>query len=486
MNNSRYVLGFLGLLSVLRIFWVSMQGVSPQEAYYWMCGERLAAAFFDGPPGTGFLVRSISTLFGGSLDWVRLLWPVLAFLGSWIVWLLVRSLVGESVSAWTVVALNTLPIFNQHSVTVGPWMPVLVCVLGGLFFVNAAESGGRSDWFFAGGLFGIACLFRYEALLVPAGLILGQLVAAIKSRARPDWVPIIALGAIPAFCLWPPLAWNARLDWIPVFGRTLQTFWRPQPGGWATDAMDYFGDFSFGCGVVLAFGGVLMLRGVAGCGVERFLGWAAGPAVLWAWYQFLIGRPLSAAAWIAVVPVLAFLVSIGIRHRWFAIGASALSFLALLSTLLHLRHESEERGVWASIATEIHAATREMPASEGGGFLIAEDAAQAAVFALYFKSSSPSAYPPVFVPESPALVSQFGIWPTYADFIETDEVVDEYFTEQKGYNPFIGMNALYIGSDLPQTIKGAFSEVLPLRKIHLPDRRSLTIHLCLDYQTLPL
>lgn len=486
MINSKHVLAFLGLLSVLRIAWVALQGFSPQEAYYWICGERLAAAFFDGPPGTALLVRSFAGVFGDAFEPVRLIWPVWGFLASWITWLLVRILFSTSVAAWTVLVLNALPVFNEHSVTIGPWMPLLVCVLGGLFFAHSADSGRGVDWLAAGCLFAIASLFRYEAVLVPAGLVVGQ-IAVIKSKKnRPDWVPIVSLIGIPALCLWAPMSWNAHLDWIPIFGRTLETFWRPKPGGWSTDLMDYFADFSFACGVVLAVGGLLLLRGIVGKGAGRFLAWAVGPAVLWAWYQFLIGRPLTTAAWIACVPVLAFLFSIGIRNRWVAVAGSAVVFIAMVSTVLHLRSEASERGMWAVIASEIHAATREMPASEGGGFLIAEDAEQASVLARYFKSTAPSAYPPVFVPESPAMVSQYGIWPSYADFIETDEVVDEFFTEQKGYNPFIGRNALFIASDLPQTIHGAFSEVRPLRKIHFADQRTLIIHLCLDYQTLPL
>ena len=151
-----------------------------------------------------------------------------------------------------------------------------------------------------------------------------------------------------------------------------------------------------------------------------------------------------------------------------------------------LRQDGQQRSAWAMLATEMHAATREMPASEGGGFLIAEKAPQAAALAMYFQSPSRTAYPPVFVPESPALTSQFGIWPSYGDFVANAQPAEEFFTEQKGTNPFLGRNALYLGSDLPQTIKGAFAEVLPLKQIRLPDGSQFVIFLCLDYQTLPL
>ena len=118
--------------------------------------------------------------------------------------------------------------------------------------------------------------------------------------------------------------------------------------------------------------------------------------------------------------------------------------------------------------------------------MVAENADQASILAVYFKSRLKTTYPPVFVAESPAISSQFALWPSYADFIESDKSVDEFFTEQKGINPFMGRNALFVGSELPQTIRGAFADVRSLRQIQLPDGGQLTVFLCLDYQTLPL
>lgn len=160
--------------------------------------------------------------------------------------------------------------------------------------------------------------------------------------------------------------------------------------------------------------------------------------------------------------------------------------LALFSSAFMLRQSGVMRGMWTAIASEMNIASRDMPASVGGGFLVAENADQASILAVYFKARTQTAYPPVFVTESPAISSQFGLWPSYADFIDSDKIADEYFTEQKGVNPFIGRNALFLGSELPQTIKGAFAEIRPLRQIQLPNGPQLTVFLCLDYQTLPL
>ena len=55
--KTKNILAFLGILTLIRIIWLATQGISPQEAYYWMCGDRLASAYFDGPPATAYLVR---------------------------------------------------------------------------------------------------------------------------------------------------------------------------------------------------------------------------------------------------------------------------------------------------------------------------------------------------------------------------------------------------------------------------------------------
>ena len=482
----RSVFIFLSAVTLLRLAWLAIQGVSAQEAYYWMCGSKMAAAFFDGPPGTAFLVRMIGAVTGDSREILRLAWPLFGFIAAWLAWLLARTLYNDLVAGWTVVGLNALPFFNELCVTVGPGIPLMILTLAGMLAAYSAVEGRRLDWILSAALLALACLFRYEAVLVALGLLIAVL-SVLRKKEKPDALAAASLILLPAAALWSPLAWNAALDWIPIAGGTFQTWWRPQPGGWTRDLVEYFRQFSFAAGIALA-GALVGLLWTAWHkqGPARFLLVTAGPASLWALYQFLIGRDFSTAAWIAVVPLLMFLAEAGSRWRWMGICSSATVLIALVSSGLLLHEEGLQRAVGKTLAVEMHAASREMPASEGGGFLIAEDADLASLLTIYFKPVAPSEYPPVFVPESPALTSQFGIWPSYGNFIETDKATDEFFTEQKGYNPFIGRHALYMGAELPQTVKGAFSEVRPLRDIKLPDGKSMIIYLCLDYQTLPL
>jgi hypothetical protein len=103
----------------------------------------------------------------------------------------------------------------------------------------------------------------------------------------------------------------------------------------------------------------------------------------------------------------------------------------------------------------------------------------------------PPGHPPVYVLESQDVSNQFALWPSYDDFVETDAPPVEYFTEQKAVNPFVGRTAIYIGPEaadgLPQALTAAFAEIRPLATLRIPGRSDpLYIHLCVDYQTLPL
>lgn len=483
--NTRQALTFLGILGIARVVWLSIQGISPQEAYYSMCGDRLAAAFFDGPPGTAFLFHCLSIATAGSLEIARLAWPVLALLASWLAYLLARTLYGETAAGWTIVLLNALPVFNEHATNPGPAMPTLALVLAGILAAQSAREGRRSDWIIAALFFSLAALFRYEAVLIPLGFAIALLIPVLGKKT-PDIFALAPLVVLPVAALWFPMAWNSKFEWIPVAGGTLQTLWTPRPSFWGTEFLAYIREFSLPAALILAAALVVLVITAKKNPASRFLLSACAPATVWALYHAVLGRGLSGGAWLACVPLLMIAASTGVRSRWMPAAGSLVVTVALFSTLIHLREAGLMRAVWSSIAQQVHEATREMPASEGGGFLVAENAAQASILSTFFKSAAPTNYPPVFVHESPALTSQFGIWPSYADFIETERPADEFFQEQKGVNPFIGRNALYLGTELPQTIKGAFAEISPLRRLKLPDGTSLTIFLCLDYQTLPL
>jgi hypothetical protein len=481
--KTRGIFVLLVLLTLVRGVWVALHEIAPQEAYYWLCSTRLAPAFFDGPPGTAFLVAICNSVDGPSMLIARLLWPALGLLASVFAWVLAKELFDETTAGWTVVGLNVLPVFNASAVMIGPVLPALLFVLAGAWSVRRAWAGHGNFWALAGVFFAGAALFRYDAVLVPAGLLIVTL-ASPRHRARIDIAGCVWIVLAVVLALWMPAVWNAGLEWIPMAGGTLRTAWEFRWIGFP--AAVGAGGVTLAAALVLLAGGIWLVRDARRHEKSRFLLAAGGLSVL-AWiYLALRGVDPVGGALFGSVPVLIFLATRASQSRLGGIIALGVCVvLAGISVSAGIR-SADDRAAWRPLADAMKLAVRDMPAGEGEGFFIAEDPDAAAMLGWILKPTNAGGPPPVFVPESPGLPDQFGLWPSYADFVESPVVTDEYYTEQKGVNPFIGRHALYVGPDLPQTIAGAFEQVDPLQTITLPGGRTFTIYLCLSYQTLPL
>lgn len=473
---NRVVFGLI-VLAALRVAWLWGQPVSPEEASQWMCAARLAPAYFDGPGGTASLLAAMASAGWDPLAGGRILWPVLAFFAGLAFWALLRNTFSESTATIGLLGLNILPGFNLASVSIGPLMPAFFLVMAGVLFSRLAWMGNRSWWIPAGLAFGAAVLFRYEAVLIPAGLIVA-VFSSPKRRASWDAGGAVWCGIALAAALWMPLAWNAALEWVPIAGGTLRTALEIDllrtPQALAGGGTSWFG------ALVILTGLVILVRDARVHRRSRFLLASCGPVAVWWLYEALRGNSASFAALAAGALLAGFLCEL-LRPRLLVAGF----FAGALASVWTVSDANLGRGDWRVLAETFRVAARDLPAGEGDSFFIVDDPAAASVIGFYFGSKPGEVYPPVFVPESPGFSSQFAIWPSYADFVETPAAPDEFFQEQKGVNPFIGRNALFLGRDLPQTIRGAFAEVTPLRTIR-SGGREWTIFLCLDYQTLPL
>ncbi len=482
--NRTILFVFLPVLAALRAAWVFVHPVAAQEAYYRLCASHMAPAFFDGPAGTAAVLNALA-MAGGVPDLLlaRLLWPLFALGAGVFVWLLAKEVFDDQGAAWAVVAVNALPQFNMAAVTLGPLMPAVFFTLAGTWAVRRAWAGRGSFWFWAGVAFGLGLFFRYEVVLVAAGLIVATLVVP-RRRTKGNAAGLAWVALACACALWPSLRWNAALEWVPVAGGTLRSAWEFEwsklPG-----ALVGGGVGRVGAPVLLA-GGLALLLDARRHSRARFL--AAAMVVPWVWWVYgaARGEAMPAAAFLATVPAIVFLASGAVRAQWGRLAGIIFLLAAIGSMGADVFAAGRERSQWEPVAAQLRAALRDMPAADAPGFLIAEDPDLASVTGYHLGSREKEQYPPVFVPESPDFSSQFAIWPSYADFVESTVVADEYFTEQKGVNPFMGRNALYLGADLPQTIEAAFENVAPLSRIVLPGGRKLTIFLCLNYQTLPL
>jgi len=479
--TTRQTLGLLLLFAALRWVWVLMNPLAPGEAYVWLCSERLAPAFFDGPAGTAYVVRALEGLGLAPMLGARLFWPVLALVVGWLTWCLGLKFATRAGATWAVVLLNVLPAFNREATTVGPTLPALVCVLGGILAVRDAWEGRRVFWLWAGLALAAGMAFRYEVVLVPLGLC-GAALASRRHRLPADLSGMAFCFVLMGLVSMPALFWSAHLEWIPIAGGTLRTAWELQPHLAGRVVVSFLANFSVLLGLACLVALVGMVRAARTQQRARFLFASCAPLWAWAVYSSLRGGPALDAAFLGFVPVLVFGLAESLKWCRGQVLCACVVGVALVTTAYGLWQESESRRDWPRVAALLREASRELPAGAEQGFLIAQHPLDAAVLTWYLRPTMGT----VFAPESPDVSHQMGLWPSYGDFVASEHVVDEYFTEQKGINPYMGRSALYLGSDLPQTIKAAFESVTELRGIALPGREPLTIYVCLDYQTMPL
>lgn len=480
-------------LTLMRAAVVWLSQPSASETYFFLCAQHPDVAYFDGPAGTAMLVKLLD-----QTEFWRMWAPVFALAASLACFALVRQVYDENRAAWVALALNAVPIFNWCALRVRPDLPALTFVLLGLLLAWRAfhtEKGTLWRWFLAGVFFGAASLFAYASILVAAGAALFTFCSP-KHRRGKDVAGVIVLLGIPLVLLLPALVWNMKLDWIPLARGTFRTLWNFDLAGFCYSAARLFDKFSLLLlpGLLAAFASALaasrrQLR-------LRFIALATLPPVFLAVYftlrgedavfYLLLATPLLLAAfldWMAEVTWRKLLVRVAF--------ALAVLFSAKSAMGAYLAGTSWDR-VYAGVLAVFE---EEINKGREGLFLIGGDPPVASVLGYYLRKDflAPEGYPLVFVGESQNISNQFGLWPSYADFLETGKPpADEYFTEQKGENAYIGRDALYItreqADEVPQTIKAAFESVTYLGQFPPPgnENERLYIYLCVNYQTLPL
>jgi len=475
-------------ITIARLWAAAVLPVTPDEAYQWMCAHRLDWAFFDAPGGAAALARAGILALGDGPLGLRLAFPLLAALASVAAWLLGRALFGSAVGLWAGVALNALPAFHDAALHAGPAMPALAFgLLAAWAFVRALERG--LPWWALAGLFtALAGQFLYAADALPVGVIA---LCLLSARHRKEWrrpglyvaLALVVVAAIPA------IRWNQAHDWpataLGTWRTELTPAWAEAASALANTALA----LTIPAALALLFGLGMLCRDARIHARPRLLLGLAAPLLI-LWLRGILHGDFSVPLLLLAVgiPVIG-ATSVFLETRPLRLTGAAVLFLAAAFTAFQSPTRSDE---WKPVAAALGPLLRQtQPGHAAPLFLIAPDPAATAALGYHFAHSVDGATHPVFLRESQDLSNQFGLWPRYDDFVETDKPADEFFQlEGNTKNPYLGRSALYLTDespeDLPQTITAAFAKVSPLATLALPAGRKLRVYLCEDYQTMPL
>jgi len=520
MTARRLVFLFLGAITALRLALIGGVELFPDEAYYFMWSERMDWSFFSKGPGVAAAMWLSTHLFGVSEFGVRFFSPLLGLGTSLIMWTLARRLYGESVAAWTVLMMNTLPIFNVGSVvmTIDP-LSIFFWAAALLTCWRALEESPAFSWWWpaTGALIGLGFLSKYTNAMqiVSIALLLAVTPRYRREFQRPGFHSMLAVFAI---CTIPVLVWNAQNGWVTLEHLVARGGLKEPLRVSLAEPLKFLG-MHFGVYSPLVFTGMLAalcwsLRKAGHSFKTRFL--LAFTLPLFAVYFALSLKQTGEANWTAPAAISLGILAVAVWHeraqtlewaRRFAVFAlasgAALSLITINPDILRaaglplsygLDPGKRMRG-WRSAAAEVERVRAKFEQELGERvFLIANEHELAAVLAFYLQDKKPegAGHPPVYIPAQPYFEDQFSFWPRYDElipFAAGQPRPDTIFTEEGGYNPFRRRSALYITDraeeKAPSSLKSGFQTWKMIACIDQTRRglplRQLRVFACYDF-----
>lgn len=524
---------FLGALTLLRLVYVSQVELVADESYYYLWSQHPDLSYYSKGPGVAVAIRIGTAIFGANEFGVRWLSPFFSLGTCLIMFYFARRLYNESVAIWTVLAMNALPIFNVGSVlmTIDP-LSIFFWTAAMAAFWLALERGSGFNWHWplTGLLIGIGFLAKYTNAMELISIVL---VLALTRRFRASFLQAGFYTMLAAFlvCTAPVVVWNSDHEWITV--QHLK-----ERGNLNSDfAMHLLEPLSFIGGQLLVyspliFTGMIMAlwwsrREAVARFKPRFLALFALPILImygllsfkkagqpnWTALSYISLGILAAALWHDAVEekpkrqkLVAWALGIGIATAFLFLGTDMIRAVGIpfpykwtIGKMKMMDPNLRSRG-WQTMAIAVENYREQFEKETGkAAFLIGKDYQTASLLSFYLpgKRVEGTGHPPVYIPESQAIESEFTFWPKYDDFVsapKTPKPGEEYYTGEEGVNLFTGRNALYITDDInnspPSSIERGFERVEMVKMFdisrHGEPLRQVRIFACYNYQTVPL
>lgn len=220
-DDMRLAWAALALLAAAKLWFVFAAGPLPDEAYYWLWGQRPDWSYFDHPPLQAWLQGAVSTIFGHSRFALRLpaLLTTLVDLALVAWWVRRLGDTGRDMRfpaaaavffASPVVFVYSTLVFNDH-------LMIALLGVGATAFTVAFERAwneGRAHpaalWV-AGLAVGLATLTKYNAALFGVA---AALAVVLTPRLRPllRSPHLWGAGLLALACIAPVFWWNAGND----------------------------------------------------------------------------------------------------------------------------------------------------------------------------------------------------------------------------------------------------------------------------------
>ncbi len=210
-ENRWLVLSALFIL-LLRLAFIGLMGLMPQDAYYTFYTEHPAASYFDHPPGIAWILEIFTALLGKKVYAVKLADTVVTLLTLAFFYRLSLRFLSRRRAAGTLLLFSSTLMATILSLVSTPDVPLMLCwTLSLLCLYKALFLEKKAYWLLAGLMMGLAFDSKYTAIFLPAGLMLYLLLSGTHRKWLGTVWPWLSL-VLMALAFSPVLWWNMQHD----------------------------------------------------------------------------------------------------------------------------------------------------------------------------------------------------------------------------------------------------------------------------------
>ncbi len=171
---------FFSIISifVLRIVFISIMGLMPQDAYYYFYSQHPALSYFDHPPVLAYIIRGFTAVFGTHVFVLKLADTIISLLSVLAFYMLSRRFLSRHRAGNSVAIFFSTLMLTILSLVSTPDVPlILFWCLSLLALYTAVFSEKKFYWIWVGILMGLAFDSKYTGIFLPVGLVLFLLLS---------------------------------------------------------------------------------------------------------------------------------------------------------------------------------------------------------------------------------------------------------------------------------------------------------------------
>jgi 4-amino-4-deoxy-L-arabinose transferase-like glycosyltransferase len=454
------IVGVLAAGLAVRLIFASLIPLFGDEAYYWEWSRRLAAGYFDHPPGIPVLIRGGTALLGASALGVRLI-PVLAGFAAALACTGIAWRIGDETSALRAATIITcMPLAAAGLVLATPDSPLLATSAVGLYtLIRALQSppSSRSSlawWIATGVALGLAFCSKYTSILMPVAAALAVLTRGSLRRRLREPGPYVACVAATIVFL-PVLRWNASHDWVS-FGFQLHHGLAAATRRDALAPVKRLGDMIGGQAglvspILFVLFGIAAVRGVRRSATDETYVLAVISTFTFLFFCYSATRQRVEANWpapayIAAIPLLGALPLSRVLGKWLRGGlwlAAVMSLLIYVHAAFDIlpippRKDPVARSAgWRDLAGAASlVAQRSAVAPRGRTWIAADRYNDAAELAFYVPD-----HPTTFSLNLGGRRNQYDLWPGFAEIARVGDNLVVALDESADVHPIVAQLA---------------------------------------------